>query len=117
VKRIHLPAPPTSELQRHLQRSSVSNDRHTGGGSLRDSSATILHSNQRRFRQGHGGLRDSNATILHSNQRRRVNKNINNSLDQKEAGLASKNRSRPKELVDSLQYLLDDSGKCKIFLF
>lgn len=112
------PLPPTSELQRHLQRSSTTSNqsssvsqrrgnrqagsnRHTSGGSsLRDSNATILHSNQKRTNQG--GLRDSSVTILHSNQQRKETQNSNQ---------LGNNGSRPKELVDSLQYSLDDSGK------
>ena len=119
------PLPPTSELQRHLQRSStipsnqsasVRSQRRgssrrsiSGGGSLRDSNATILHSNQKR-RSHQGGLRDSSVTILHSNQHRETLQNSSQ--------LGSGSNSRPpKELVDSLQYSLDDSGKCNISLF
>ena len=110
------PLPPSSELQRHLQRSSVaqrsinrqagSSSRHTRG-SLRDSNATILHSNQKRRHHQGGTLRDSSATILHSNQQKET---LPNSSQLGKSG----SRSRPKELVDSLQYSLDDSGKYNI---
>lgn len=121
------PLPPTSELQRHLQRdsttsnqSSVVSQRRGGsrrstssGGSLRDSNATILHSNQKRrnhHNQG-GGLRDSSATILHSNQQKETQ-------NCSQLGNSGSRSGRPqKELVDSLQYSLDDSGKCNISLF
>ena len=113
------PLPPTSELQRHLQRSSTTttttnqsssvsqrrgnSSRQTRGGSLRDSNATILHSNQKRSNQeGQGGLRDSSVTILHSNQRKEIQNSHSGS---------NRGSGRPKELVDSLQYSLDDSGK------
>jgi len=121
------PSPPTSELQRHLQRSTnqsnqsssvvsqrrgnrqAGSSRHTsGGGSLRDSNATILHSNQRR-RTNQGTLRDSNVTILHSNQQQKETQNSNQ--------LGNNNGSRPKELVDSLQYSLDDSGKSTMCIY
>ena len=96
------PLPPTSELQRHLQRDSTT---------ASNQSASVVsqrRGSSRRSPGGGGSLRDSNATILHSNQQKETQKN---------SRLGNGSNSRPKELVDSLQYSLDDSGKCNISLF